>query len=134
VFVAPDARTISKVYFYINTWASSGITSFKMGLYKKTGATEWTRVGITSTNHTNTAVGVRELALTASVTLEAGATYAAAVIGVGNAPNMYRIFTGSTAINGNGVPISWSLSSQTDLPSVVNSPSTASAMWCGGVL
>ena len=133
VFISPDTRTVSKAFYYINTWYSSSITSFKMGLYKKTGATEWTRVAVTNSDHTTTTTGVRELTFTSSVALEAGAVYAIAVIGVGNAPNYFRIFSGSTAVNGNGLQMSWSLASQTDLPATVNNPSTFSSLYCAGV-
>jgi hypothetical protein len=120
-FVAPDNRTISSVYFYATGWNSNTCTLFKMGLYKKTGATEWTLLQ-SSVSDTSKPTGLVEKTLGASVTLEAGATYAICFIGVGSGPTLLRAGAIADSVNGHGTPLSFALASQTDLPATITSP------------
>jgi hypothetical protein len=123
VFIAPDDRTITNLFEFVTSVNAGGLTLHKLGLYKKTGATTWTLVGSTASMHGSTATGFRDTAMTASVNLEAGATYAIAHLTVGNTVLIARSQVRNDLYSAGSNRITWFVTGNTDLPSTVNESS-----------
>jgi hypothetical protein len=123
VFIAPDNRTVTNLVGYV-TAGTSGVTLHKFGLYKKTGASEWTLVGSTDSFHTTTAAGARDIAMTSSVTLDAGETYAIANLNVGSTVTMARAQLEVISAGFGDNRTAWTKAVQTDLPATITTFST----------